>query len=102
MQGGSLRCSAANCSFNQRGDCMAGVINIRGAEAVTTQGTTCSSYVNRSANTFTNSTNYKHTQPENIRCEAYKCTYNENKNCMAENVRIDAYKASCDTFFYEK
>ncbi len=101
MQNGNLKCNATSCAFNQRMECSAGAINIRGAEAKTTDGTTCSSYVDRSSNSFTNSVNTVRTNPSNISCEACKCTYNENKNCTAENVRIDAYKACCDTFICE-
>lgn len=101
MQGGNLRCSATNCAFNQRSECSAGAINIRGAAAVTSQGTICSSYVDRSSNSFTNSVNYGRTEPDDIRCEACNCTYNENKNCTANNVRIDAYKVCCSTFTCE-
>ncbi|MEG0857889.1 MAG: DUF1540 domain-containing protein, partial [Terrisporobacter sp.] len=98
MQGGNLKCSATNCAFNQSSECRAGAINIRGAQAVTTAGTGCSSYVDRSSNSFTNCADCGCTDPSNIRCEACNCTYNENKNCTADNVRIDAYKACCDTF----
>lgn len=72
MQGGNLRCSATNCAFNQRSECSAGAINIRGAAAVTSQGTICSSYVDRSSNSFTNSVNYGRTEPDDIRCEDRK------------------------------
>ena len=94
----SLRCSATNCAFNQSTECTAGAINIRGTGAVSTEGTRCSSYVNRSSNAFTNAVGYSHTYPENIKCEACNCTYNSNKSCTAEDVRIDAHKAACDTF----
>ena len=98
MQRENLRCSATNCAFNQRMECSAGAINIRGTYAVTSDETTCSSFVDRISNSFTNIVNSKRTNPSNISCEAYKCTYNKNKNCTANNVKIDAYRASCDTF----
>lgn len=101
MQNTNLKCNATNCAFNQRMECSAGAINIRGTEAVTTDGTTCSSYVDRNSNSFTNSVNSARTNTYNISCEACKCSYNENKNCTADNVSIDAKKASCDTFICE-
>lgn len=101
MQNSNLRCNATNCAFNNKMECNAGAINIRGAQAVATDGTSCSSYVDRSSNAFTNSVNCGKTNPSNISCEACNCTYNENKNCTASNVTIDAYKASCDTFICE-
>jgi len=101
MQNTNLKCNATNCAFNQRMECSAGAINIRGTEAVTTDGTTCSSYVDRNSNSFTNSVNPAKTNTYNISCEACKCAYNENKNCTADNVSIDANTASCDTFIRE-
>ena len=98
MQRENLKCSATNCAFNQRMECSAGAINIRGTYAVTSDETTCSSFVDRISNSFTNIVNSKRTNPSNISCEAYKCTYNKNKNCTANNIKIDAYRASCDTF----
>ncbi|WP_343347046.1 DUF1540 domain-containing protein [Terrisporobacter petrolearius] len=101
MQNTNLKCNATNCAFNQRMECSAGAINIRGTEAVSTDGTTCSSYVDRNSNSFTNSVNSAKTNTYNISCEACKCAYNDNKNCTADNVSIDANKASCDTFIRE-
>lgn len=101
MQKENIKCNATNCAFNQRMNCSAGAINIRGVQAVTTNETSCSSYVDRSSNSFTNSVNSVKTDPSNISCEACNCTYNENKNCMAKYVTIDANKASCDTFTCE-
>ena len=98
MQNTNLKCNATNCAFNQRMECSAGAINIRGTEAVTTDGTTCSSYVDRNSNSFTNSVNSVRTNTHNISCEACKCKYNKNKNCNAKSVNIGANKASCDTF----
>lgn len=101
MHGGYLKCNAADCAFNRKSECSAGAINIRGAEAKSTDGTACTSYVSRSANSFTNSVNSGKTNTDNISCEACNCTYNKNKNCTADSVSIDAYKASCDTFICE-
>lgn len=101
MERENLKCNATNCAFNKRMECSSGAINIRGAYAVTSDETNCSSYVDRITNSFINSISSQRTNTSNIRCEAYKCTYNRNKNCTADNVRIDAYKASCDTFVCE-
>ena len=40
MQKRNLKCNATNCAFNQSMECSAGAISIRGAQAVTTDGTT--------------------------------------------------------------
>lgn len=101
MQNTNLKCNATNCAFNQRMECSAGAINIRGAQAVTNDETSCSSYVDRSSNSFTNSVNSVKTNTYNISCEAIKCKYNKNKHCTAKSVNIGANKAPCDTFNFK-
>lgn len=98
MQNGNLKCNAMTCAHNQNMECRAGAIRVAGAQATTTSQTTCSSYVDKSSNAFTNTVDCGCTEPGNISCEACNCTYNSNKNCTADNVTIDASKASCDTF----
>lgn len=98
MERENLKCNATNCAFNKRMECSAGAINIRGAYAITSNETNCSSYVDRISNSFINSIGSQRTNPSNIRCEAQKCTYNKKKNCIANNVIIDTYNASCHTF----
>ncbi|MDZ4910828.1 DUF1540 domain-containing protein [Clostridium perfringens] len=98
MQSGNLKCNATNCVHNESSECRAGAINVAGREAITTSETGCSSFVDRSNSGFTNSADRGSTKPQNIKCEASNCKYNENLLCTADDVRINANDASCETF----
>ncbi|SCH05279.1 MULTISPECIES: DUF1540 domain-containing protein [unclassified Romboutsia] len=94
----NLNCSATNCGYNNSGNCYAGKINVDGKSATTTSNTYCSTFVSGHNSSFTNSTNCNCTKPDDIKCDAVNCTYNDNKYCKAESVKINAHDASCETF----
>ena len=98
MQNENLKCNATNCAHNESHECRAGAINVAGREAITTSETVCSSFVDRANSGFTNSADGGYTKPQNIKCEARNCKYNENLLCKADDVRINANDASCETF----
>lgn len=124
MQRGNLKCNATNCMHNQDYECKAGAIHVSGLGAVSIEGTTCTSFVDRDSSSFVNSLagdpNEKEsffnssnssfvnsvgdstTKPCDIKCEAHNCMYNEHKECHAEKVVIDADNACCDSFNYGK
>ena len=77
MKSTSLTCKATNCVHNKSGDCMAGVINVKGANAKTISETICNTFVEEGG---------------------YACKYNENGKCNAEDVQIMAARAACGTF----
>ena len=94
----NLNCSATNCVYNNSKKCYAGGINVAGSRADSTSQTTCSTFVEGSFGSFTNSTNDEYITPENIICQAEKCKYNVSKACKAEKVHIKSQDASCETF----
>lgn len=98
MSNGNLNCSATNCGHNNSGLCYAGGINVGGHNANTTSNTYCSSFVDQDNTSFTNCANCSCTKPDQIKCDAVNCTYNEDKNCVADSVRINAHDTSCETF----
>lgn len=122
MQRGNLKCNATECAHNQDYECKAGAIHVSGLGAVSVEGTTCTSFVDRddisivnslagdpnekesffnsSNSSFVNSSGNSTTKPSDIKCEAHNCMYNKNKECYAEDVQIDAYNACCDSFDY--
>lgn len=99
-----MRCGAHKCTHNDNeGRCYAKVVNVRGEEAKTTEGTLCNSFVNEKAvldaefaKEF-NSISYEAT-PANIECGAGNCTYNRGGLCEAERVHINEDTVSCETF----
>ncbi len=122
MQRGELKCNATDCAHNRDHECKAGAIHVSGLGAVSVEGTTCTSFVDRDSSnivdslagnpeekesifnsfnsSFVNGVGDSTIQPCDIKCEAHNCIYNENKECHAENVQIDAYNACCDSFDY--
>lgn len=98
MYGDDLKCNATNCAHNENHECMAGQILVVGSEANSTEDTYCGTFVDKEESGFTNVENNGYTSPQNIKCEAYKCKYNENLNCTADYVKINEDDASCETF----
>lgn len=98
MQNGNLKCNATNCAHNENCQCRAGAIEVEGREAFMTSDTYCASFVDRVNSGFTNCEDCGRTKPENIKCEARNCKYNENLYCMADYVRINENDTSCQTF----
>lgn len=98
MQSENLSCNATNCTHNFSRECKAGAINVGGQGAMSSSGTTCTTFVDRANSSFVNSVNALNTDTGNIRCEAYNCVHNENKGCHAEKVEIDAQNSHCNTF----
>ena len=98
MLGGTLNCNATNCVHNLDCECKAGAINISGQSAVSTSGTTCTTFVDKAKSSFVNSVDDLTTETSNIKCEAHNCVHNENKGCHADNVQIDVQNARCNTF----
>lgn len=122
MQRGNLKCNATDCAHNRDYECKAGYIHVSGLGAVSVEGTTCTSFVDRDNNSivnslsgdpkekesffnnsnssFVNSSGNSTTKPSDIKCEAHNCKYNKNKVCYAESVQIGEYNACCHTFDY--
>ena len=98
MLGGTLNCNATNCVHNLDCECKAGAINISGQSAVSTSGTTCTTFVDKAKSSFVNSVDDLTTEISNIKCEAHNCVHNENKGCHADNVQIDVQNERCNTF----
>lgn len=113
METGNLKCNATECAYNQEHKCKAGSIHVSGLGAVSVEGTTCltfakalesdnGAFYNKANGTFVNSSSNSITEPNDIKCEAHNCIYNENKNCHAKSVQIDKINAYCDTFNYKE
>ena len=123
MQKGNLKCNATDCAYNQNYECKAGRIHVSGRGAVSIEGTSCTtfldkdnsslvnsilgdsrekeSFFNESNSSFVNNVDNSTTEPSNIKCEAHNCIYNQNKECHAEKVQIDKDNAYCYTFNYK-
>lgn len=99
MSNKTLFCLARNCSHNYDHECTAGYINVRGVSATNSQETTCSSFWDDSVMFLSNLIKCgDKTDPQNIKCEAKNCKYNNDRKCEADNVVINSNYFSCETF----
>lgn len=106
---GNLTCHAKTCAHNNRGVCDAHNIHIAGANAMTCDGTSCSSFIEEGIkNSLSNVYNmniggeqYRETRSFNnspdIRCDAASCEYNINGSCISNYVNIDGQGAYDET-----
>jgi len=100
----SLRCDATRCIHNNDNHCYAGRISIDGFLADDIDDTYCSTFKEKDYQQFTssiygeNKNKLDPTTIQNIKCDAIKCSYNDNKYCTAKKIKINSGNASCDTF----
>ena len=103
LRNDNISCNATRCIHNKSTECMAGVINIRGVEAVSTKQTTCTTFVDEGGYGYDHLSNlYDNdksiTKTKDIQCAAENCKYNTKRECHANKVTINAANASCQTF----
>ena len=102
-----LRCSATTCHYNQGESCSKGDIVVSGEQALYADETSCSSFVERSESSMTNSTGCG-CDKINIQCKAHECVYNTSEKCEAAQVNIAGTGAcvcqdtKCGTFESKK
>lgn len=98
----SLRCDATRCIHNNGNYCYAGRISIDGRLADDIDDTYCSTFKEKDYQQFTSSIYGENkldpTTIQNIRCDAVKCSHNDNKYCTASKIKINSGNASCDMF----
>lgn len=115
---GNLNCNASNCTNNTYGMCTAKNIHIQGTNAHSKEYTQCGSFEEMGLkntlsnvynpniggvieNRFTNSSFDSNTS---IQCDASKCRYNMNGNCLSSNVNINGpgavsnNRTDCESF----
>ncbi len=115
---GKLTCSAVNCVHNMSGLCSANTILVNGMSALSSSGTQCETFAEKSIkNAFTHMTNMNisgeirqlvdrdgvHMFPD-VACNAVRCRYNADKRCQADGLSIMGAHAQtsdgtfCETF----
>lgn len=98
-----VKCKATNCIHNKATECMAGVINISGMNAMSTPQTGCATFVEEGGYAYDHLSNlYDNeksiTQIKDIKCLAKNCKHNNSGECYADGIRINAADTSCETF----
>ncbi|MEG1410502.1 DUF1540 domain-containing protein [Clostridium sp.] len=97
----NVECKATRCIHNNKSECMAGVISVKGMTAMSTPETSCVTFVEEGGYGYDHLSNYYDnsvTKTRNIKCAAGNCKYNNNEECYAEVIQINAANASCDSF----
>lgn len=100
----SIKCGAHNCVHNDNnGNCYAGVVNVRGTHALTTDETLCRSFADQDLKADAEFATEFNAAPKkagvnNIKCSACHCKHNDHQKCYAEDVQINHVTASCETF----
>lgn len=99
-----LKCEAKQCTHNDnKGNCYAKVVNIRGERARITDQTLCSSFADERIDSVAefaeefNAARQKATT-RSIKCGAHRCEYNNNSRCYADSIKVNHDTASCETF----
>ena len=92
----SLVCSAQNCVYNNAMYCSKGDIKVGGERACKCQETCCASFQERRHDSVKSSTGTP-TAHIDIKCEAVKCKYNDNRTCHAKSVDISGAAAHKET-----
>ena len=88
-----LKCSAANCVYNDAHQCSRGEINVMGESARIADETCCGSFQEKS-DAATNGMEC-HRGCEKIECKAHNCAYNDNCKCTAAAIDVDGSRAQC-------
>lgn len=88
-----LRCNVKTCLHNEDEYCCKGKILVEGENATSARATCCSSFDERTGETFKN----RYETPDThlaVSCEAVNCIYNKKKKCVAEHITISGNQAS--------
>lgn len=103
-----LYCGAVNCGNNRERLCALAEIAVRGADAASSAGTCCASFVD-GAGIFSSAFGEVHADPETqIACTAQSCLRNRDGACEAQSVRMEgayAHRESatfCQSFRLER
>lgn len=84
----NVNCSITSCAHNKSGACYSTSLNISGANATSSTGTACVSYLNGQA--YSNTANMvSDSKPVNyISCSAVTCKYNYNGSCSNNAINV--------------
>ncbi len=102
-----LRCDVYSCAHNKNMYCDLDQIEVGGSTATTAKETSCNSFVEKKAGSYSNSAK-EAAAKTNIDCKATTCTYNQACKCCAGKIDVsgnDACKADetrCSSFEYGK
>ena len=99
-----LNCNVTNCASNRDNLCCRDGITVAGASAMNSDGTCCNAFQQEVVGVTNQTMNCDPCAETKIKCEAFQCVYNSNKECTAQDVSIrgdhaaEKYETRCETF----
>ena len=91
-----LNCTVKNCYYNKEKKCCRDGIQVGGTDATVTDATYCGDFREKKDG-FTAKAEHCESGPEStldVRCDAVKCTFNDNCKCHAKQITIDGNGAT--------
>ena len=83
----NVNCNVNNCSNNDKGVCYAGKISVSGKRSHTSTHTNCSSFIDASNASFSNSAD--NSAPCSfVECNVKTCTYQAGTVCSLNNIAV--------------
>lgn len=91
-----LNCSVKNCYYNKSSKCCRDGIQVGGTDATITDATYCGDFREKT-DSATSKAKHCDCGPQDrseVRCEATRCTYNDNCKCHAKEITIEGNGAT--------
>ena len=91
-----LNCSVKNCYYNKNSKCCKGGIHVGGTDATITEATYCEDFREKK-DAMTAKAEHCDCGPErkaDIKCDAVRCTFNDNCKCHAKEITIEGNNAT--------
>ena len=91
-----LNCSVKNCYYNKSSKCCKDGIQVGGTDATIVDATYCEDFrkVKDSATAKSEHCDCVPDKKKNVRCDAVRCTFNDNCRCHADEITIDGNGAT--------
>lgn len=90
-----LNCSVKNCYYNKNSKCCKGGIHVGGTDATITEATYCEDFrEKKDAMTAKAEHDCGPERKADIKCDAVRCTFNDNCKCHAKEITIEGNNAT--------
>lgn len=91
-----LNCSVKNCYYNKNSKCCRDGISVGGTDATIKDATYCGDFKEKK-DSVTAKSEHCCGEPESrsdVRCDAVRCTFNDNCKCHAKEITVDGNGAT--------
>lgn len=88
-----LNCTVKNCYYNKESMCCRGGIQVGGTDATVTDATYCGDF-REAGDSFSSKCDCGPEGALDVKCDAVRCTFNDNCKCHASQITIDGNGAT--------